>query len=212
MLNLKLQTIASLVTKDDYVLDLACDHAYLAIYLKQNNLCREVYASDISPNALNEAKKNIKNASLNIKTYLSDGFKNIPNLNLNTVIISGVGTKTIIDILEYAPNNIEKYILSSNNNHAELRRYMYKNGFYNTKEIVIKDHHKYYPIILFTKAKTKETTLTLKYGKSSNLEYYNYLLTKEKTILKSIPNFKIASKLSHLITILELKKTLKERK
>ena len=40
MLNKKLKTIASLIDKNDTVLDIGCDHAYLAIYLKQNNLCK----------------------------------------------------------------------------------------------------------------------------------------------------------------------------
>ena len=61
MLNKKLKTIASLINKNDTVLDIGCDHAYLAIYLKQNNLCKDVYASDINSNALKQANKNIKN-------------------------------------------------------------------------------------------------------------------------------------------------------
>ena len=35
MINLKLKTIASFIEKEDVVLDTCCDHAYLAIYLKQ---------------------------------------------------------------------------------------------------------------------------------------------------------------------------------
>ena len=60
MINLKLKTIASFIEKEDVVLDTCCDHAYLAIYLKQNQLCKEVYASDINENALNQAKKILK--------------------------------------------------------------------------------------------------------------------------------------------------------
>ncbi len=57
MLNQKLTTISKLVKTNDTVIDIGCDHAYLAIYLKENNLCKEVYASDINENALNGAKK-----------------------------------------------------------------------------------------------------------------------------------------------------------
>lgn len=60
MINLKLKAIASLIEKEDIVIDTCCDHAYLAIYLKKNRLCKEVYASDINPNALNQAKKILK--------------------------------------------------------------------------------------------------------------------------------------------------------
>ena len=212
MLNLKLKTIASLINKDDIVIDMACDHAYLAIYLKENNLAKEVYASDISKNALMNANKNIKENNLHIKTYLSDGFKNIPlNLNLNTVIIAGVGTTTILSILKDLPANINKLIISSNNDYELLYQEMFKHKFYNTKEIVIKENNKYYPIILYTKDYQKETKLTLKYGKSNNLEYYNYLLIKKQEILKHIPRHKLLTKYKKIKEIINLKKLIKEK-
>ncbi len=211
MLNLKLKTITTLVNKNDIVIDMACDHAYLAIYLKENNLCQEVYASDISKNALLNAQNNIKAKNLNIKTYLSDGFNNLPNLNINTAIIAGVGTKTILNIVKNTPSSVNKYIISSNNNYEELRTTMLKYHFYNTKEIVIKENNKYYPIILFTKNIQKETKLTLKYGKSSNIEYFTYLLNKNYQILKNIPKLKVLNRLKVYINILNLKKLIKQK-
>lgn len=195
MLNLKLKAISELISSDDIVLDTCTDHAYLPIYLKKNNLCEEVYASDISESALNNAKENIKKQNLDIKTFLSDGFKNIPVNNINTTIIAGVGTSTVIKIIDNAPNNIIKYIISSNNNYEELRQYMLKKKFYIKKELIVKENNKFYPIMLFTKEKTKETKFTLKYGKSNNQEYFNYLITKEENILKNIPSKYILKRL-----------------
>ena len=40
MLNLKLKTIASLINKNDIVIDIGCDHAFLAIVLKKINYVR----------------------------------------------------------------------------------------------------------------------------------------------------------------------------
>lgn len=205
MLNKKLKTIASLVDKNDIVIDIGCDHAYLAIYLKENNLCREVYASDISQNVLKTAKENIKKSKNNIKIYLSDGFKDINNDNIDTAIISGMGTSTILNIIDNAPQNITKYIISSNNDHERLRSIMLKKEFYIKKEIVIKEKDKYYPIILFTKEKNKETKLTLKYGKSNNKEYFKYLEDKEKIILNNIPKKHLLIRLKHQKNIRLLK-------
>ncbi|MCM1053661.1 MAG: class I SAM-dependent methyltransferase [Ruminococcus sp.] len=202
MLNLKLKTIATLISANDYVIDIACDHAYLAIYLKDNDLCQNVLASDISKSALNNARNNIKKSNLAIKTYLSDGFKDIDDKNVNTAIISGVGTNTIIDIINNAPSNIIKYIISSNNNHDALRKYMLDKNFYIKKELIVKEKDKYYPIMLFTKEETKENKYTLKYGKSDNLDYFNYLLAKEKDILIKIP-------LKHIIKRLNTKRNIK---
>ena len=113
---------------------------------------------------------------------------------------------TILSIINNAPKNVEKYIISSNNDYEVLRKEMLKKCFYIQKEIVIKDKDKYYPIIIFTKEFQKENKLSLKYGKSNNKEYYKYLEEKEKSILKSIPKKHIITRLSHKIRIKELKK------
>lgn len=206
MLNKKLIAIASLIEPEDIVIDIGCDHAYLAIYLKIEKLCKEVYASDISENVIKTAKENIKKKNTNIEVYLSDGFKGIQNNKINTAIISGMGTSTILNIINNAPKNIEKYIISSNNDYEVLRKEMLKKDFYIQKEIVVKERDKYYPIIIFTKEFQKENKLSLKYGKSNSKEYYKYLEEKEKSILKRIPKKRIIIRLKHLKRIKELKK------
>ena len=194
-MNKKLLTIASFISQEDKDLDMACDHAYLAIYLKKNNLCTKVIASDISADALNSARNNIKKAQVPIKTYLSDGFTDIDDFDINTVIISGVGTQTIINILKNYPSNITKFIISSNNNLDILRIYMQNLGFYNQKEEVIEEKGKYYSIIKFIKEPKKDSKLILKYGKSNNLNYYQYLINKNQEILKNIPKTKLIPRL-----------------
>lgn len=186
MLNLKLKTIASLINKEDCVLDTCCDHAYLAIYLQKNNLCKEVYASDISKNAVEIAKKNVEKENLDIPVFLSDGLKNI-NVYVDTVVISGVGAYTALDIVLNAPH-INKFIISSNNNTYLLRKSMLKYKYYIENEVVIKENNKYYPIMVFTKKFQKEDDCTLKYGKSNNSSYYTYLKNKEEDILKKLSN------------------------
>ena len=204
-MNKKLNTIASFIDKDDVVIDIGCDHAYLAIYLKKNNLCRDVYASDINCNALNIARKNIEEAHLNITAYLSDGFQNVDLPHVNTSVIAGVGASTIKDIMKYAPTHVNKFIISSNNNHDELRKYLYQNKYYIQKEVVINEKGKYYVIMLVTRVPVKESRLSLKYGKSMNQKYFQYLLDKEIDILSKIPNYKLITRLFHKKTIKELK-------
>jgi len=211
MLNLKLQTIASLINKDDIVIDTCCDHAYLAIYLKENNLCKEVYASDISDKALLNAQNNIKKHNLQIETFLSDGFKNIKLENINTVVIAGVGTNTVLDIVNSAPKDISKYIISSNNDFYNLRKKMKKQAFYIKKEIIVKENNKYYPIILFTKDYRYYNKHVLKFGDSNNKMYYEYLLQKEQNILAKIPKKHLLTRLTHIRNIKYLKKILIKR-
>jgi len=211
MLNLKLKTIADLVNINDTVIDIGCDHAYLAIYLKKENLCKEVYASDISENVLKIALKNLKDNKVKIQLFLSNGFQNIPDIGINTAIISGMGTSTIIDIIKYAPESISKFIISSNNNYYELRTSLLKCGYYIQEEIIVFEKNKVYPIMLFTKNKTKENRLSLKYGKSKDKKYFLYLLNKEKEILKNIPKKHFGKRLNCYKNIRELKKILIKR-
>ena len=210
MINLKLKTIASFIAKEDTVIDTCCDHAYLAIYLKQNNLCKDVYASDINPNALDVACKNIRASHVNITTYLSDGFKNINNGNIDTAVIAGVGTNTVLDIIDGAPLSIKKYIISSNNNQDELRFSLYQRGLYIQEEKAILDKGKYYVIMLVTKDYVKMNKLSFKYGKSNNQDYFLYLIKKEQEILAKVPRNKFIKRLNHKRNIYHLRKIIEK--
>ena len=209
MINKKLKAIASFINTQDTVVDIGCDHAYLAIYLKENKLCKNVYASDINENALNIAKHNIKEHNLDIETILSDGFKNIANTNIDTAVISGMGTNSILDIIRYAPQNINKYILCSHNNLDILRKKLYEHKLYIESEIAIYEHKKYYVIMLVTKNYQKENRLSLKYGRSYDKEYLSYLLKKEQEVLNRIPKRKIKKRLKHLKNTWDLKVLIK---
>ena len=209
MINLKLKTIASFISKEDVVLDTCCDHAYLAIYLKQNHLCEDVFASDINENALNGARKNIQDSNLEISTYLSDGFKNISNPDINTVIIAGVGANTVLEIIDSAPLNIQKFIISSNNHQELLRKTLNSKQLYIQDEKGIFDKGKYYVIMMVTKEYKKENRVSLKYGTSRNKEYFSYLIKKEQEVLKKIPKYKIWKRIQHQINLYDLKKIIK---
>ena len=95
----RLKAITLYISSDDCVADVGCDHGLLSIYLVENKLVKKVIASDINQNALNSAIANIKKRNLNIETILSDGIENIPLKEINTLIISGMGTSTILHIL-----------------------------------------------------------------------------------------------------------------
>lgn len=209
MINKKLKAIASFINTQDTVVDIGCDHAYLAIYLKENKLCKNVYASDINENALNIAKTNIQEHNLDIETILSDGFKSIHNPNIDTAVISGMGTNSILDIIRYAPQNINKYILCSHNNLDILRKKLYEHKLYIESEIAIYEHKKYYVIMLVTKNYQKENRLSLKYGRSNDKEYLSYLLKKEQEVLNRIPKRKIKKRLKHLKNTWDLRKLIK---
>lgn len=190
----RLKLIASLVNTSDIVLDVGCDHGYLSMYLKQNKLCKEVYASDISENALEVARSNFKKNKLNIKTFVSDGFKNIP-VEFDTAVIAGMGTNTILNILD-SEKTPKKLILGSQNDLYHLRSSLYKMGYKLVDEQAVLEKGHYYIILLYVKMEQKLLKRELKFGISNNDDYYAYLIKKNKEILKKVP-FKKKIELIH---------------
>ena len=183
----RIKTLASFVSKNDTLLDVGCDHGYLSIYLKKNNLVKEVYASEISSKALEGAFKNFAKYKVEIKGFLSDGFKDIP-VFFDTAVIAGMGTKTIEHIVD--SKKVPKLIIDTHNEQAELRRYLNKLGYELQAEKVIYEKGHYYNIMLFKEGKKKLKRKEILFGISKNADYYNYLLNKNKELMPKVPFFK----------------------
>lgn len=178
----RIKAIASLVDNDALVVDIGTDHAYLPIYLYENDITKNIVASDISSNALLFAKNNLEkyNLSGKIKLVVSAGFKNLDEC-FDIAIISGVGTETIKKILdnEVLPN---KLILSSHKNVSDLREYMFKIGYKIEKEIIVYENNIYYNIIKYVKGKDILSKYDLLVGLSNDINYKKHLLNKYKEI------------------------------
>ena len=118
MIDERLKSLVKYISKNDSVIDIGCDHALLDIYLIQNNIIDSVIVSDISSNALKQGINNIKKYNLDsrIDARCGNGLEVLNDKdNINTVIISGMGTNTILNILnnQYL-NKINKLIIQSN--------------------------------------------------------------------------------------------------
>ena len=210
-LSKRLNALVLFVSKNDSVVDVGCDHGYLSIYLRENNLVKNVIASDINKNALNSAINNINKKKLDIKTILSDGLENINLKNINTLIISGMGTNTILHILKDNTklDKIHKLIIQSNNDYNILRKELNNKGYYLDKEEYTFDKNKWYITCLFIKSKKRNTKEEIEYGYLNNKDYNKYLLNKEKQIYKKIPFTQLKIKLLKLRKIIKLKKIVK---
>ena len=196
----RLKSLAGLVTLDDKVADIGCDHALLDVYMIKNNITKKVLIADISENALENGIKNVKKYHLEdkITAKCGNGLDVITD-EIDTVIISGMGESTIIKILSSNKlKQIKKLIIESNNDHFLLRKFLTNNGFYISHEAVIYDNGKYYINIMFQRGFKKYSKKELIYGPilmNSNKEYFNYLLKKQTGILENIPKYKIITRL-----------------
>ena len=206
----RLKILTQFIDKKDQVVDVGCDHGYLSIYLMANKLCKKVIASDINKNALAGAVRNVKNSGLDIPVILSDGINDVDLKGINTLVISGMGTNTILHILSDNDKlkNINKIIVQSNNDHELLRRELNNKGYYLDNEVIIFDKGKWYVTCLFIKSDCKNTESEIKYGYLSNSEYNNYLVKYNKDILKKIPLTSIKKKYNKYLEIKDLKKAI----
>lgn len=203
----RLQVIASEIEKDDYLADVGCDHAYLGIYLTKNRLCSSVIATEINQGPYNIAINNLIKYDVQFPIYLCDGLTLVKEA-INTIVISGMGANTIIDILKNYPflTNIKKIIIQSNNDWHLIREYLNSKDFTIVKELYLEENNKDYITIVFRKGKENLTKEELLFGKYNpdNIEFYQKTLKKYNNILKEIPNNNSLDKdkISNLINIL----------
>ena len=208
-LSKRLLSIANLVNNNSKVVDIGCDHGLVSIYLAMNKQNISIIASDINQNALDNAIKNINKYHLEdkIKVCLSNGLDNI-NDEIDTIIISGMGGHTIIDILtnnQEKLNTVNNIIIQSNNDIEYVRRKIVKLGYYIKKEELILDKNIYYTVILFTKGKKKYTNkeyyfgpILLKENSKIFIEKKNKEYTKLVNIKNNIPKRKLLIRLKIL--------------
>ena len=133
------------------IADIGTDHAYIPIYLTENNLADFVIASDINKGPLLIAEDNIKNHGLMKKTEtrLGGGLSVLKEGEADTIIIAGMGGILISEILDADINVAKKskLILQPMNAQYELRKYLLSHGFKITNEDIAVEGFKVYNII-----------------------------------------------------------------
>jgi len=193
IINKRLKKIADYVKHDDKVIDVGCDHAFLSIYLILEKKIDKALATDVHEGPLKIAKGNIKEYDLEDKVIakLGDGLEPI-DCDINTVIISGMGGITVASILNNKDklNNVNKIIVSPNNEFYIVRKTLMDSGYYIKEEVIVKDKNKYYPIIVCEKGICSYSEDELTYGpillKTKPLEFIEFYTFVRDTLLSYV--------------------------
>ncbi len=206
----RLKEIASFIPDNIKMVDIGCDHALLDIYLFKNRKNIKIIASDINENALEQAKKNIKKYKLDkfIETRLSNGLDNINSNEIDTIVISGMGSHTIVGILRMNQKkliNVDNIIIQSNNHIDFLRERILELNYYIDSEKLVKDNNIIYTIISFKKGKEKYNKKEIYFGPYLLKENSNLFKEKNKQDLEKLEYlYKIIPK-SHILHRIKIK-------
>lgn len=145
----RLKCVAGLVNKGARVADIGTDHAYLPIYLVQNEISNKVYACDVRKEPLRRAKLHIDEYGLSdkITTQLCDGLKGINKGDVDTVTICGMGGKLMKNILKAGIDklgNNTQLVLSAQSELRDFRKYLLETGIDIKSEHMLLEDGKYY--------------------------------------------------------------------
>lgn len=209
-LSIRLKEITSFIPDNVKMVDIGCDHALLDIYLYKNRKNIKIIASDINENALEQAKKNIKKYKLDksIETRLSNGLDNINSDEIDTIVISGMGSHTIVGILRMNQKkliNVGNIIIQSNNHIDFLRERILELNYYIDSEKLVKDNNIIYTIISFKKGKKRYNKKEIYFGPYLLKENSNLFKEKNKQDLEKLEYlYKIIPK-SHILHRIKIK-------
>lgn len=215
MISNRLKSLAKYIDSNDQVIDIGCDHALLDIYLIKNEIVSNIIVSDIHANALEAGINNINKNSLskNIDARLGNGLEVLKDSDkVDTILISGMGTSTILSILNNPYiTRINKLILQSNNNHEELREEVTKLGFIIKDEEYLIDNKKNYINLVFERGRKKYSKDELRYGPLliHNKEYLNFELNNCLKLKQLMKQSKFKYKIVLNLEIRKIKRYLK---
>ena len=184
----RLETIASLIPNNSKVIDVGCDHALLDIYLCQEKGCKCI-ASDVNQKALDQAKYNIlRFHAKDVQTVLTDGLDGISLDSNDIIVISGMGTSTIKEIIERRKLE-NRMIISTHTDFQDLRKYMVTVGYKIQDEKYVEEKGKHYIIMDFIKGESNYSIEDLEFGPilKVNLLYLENEIAKLSEIIERIP-------------------------
>jgi len=196
----RLQAIAEYVKKGERVADIGTDHGYIPIYLVENGMSPKIFATDVNPGPLDNARSMVEAREMDktIKLKLGNGLEPIIGENIDKVIIAGMGGFLIRDILVEGEKFISEMkpslVLQPMVAQPELRKWLRENGYRVISERIAKDRRKFYEIMLVERGKESCENLAhdeigikmLEEKDPLLMDFVNHKITKYEKILENI--------------------------
>jgi len=148
----RLNRLARMVTEGYRLADVGTDHGYVPILLINEKRIPSAIAMDVNKGPLKRADDHIAEYGLekHIKTRLSDGLAALREGEADTVLIAGMGGPLTVRILsegQHVLGTVKELILQPQSEIAEVRRWLFENGWNIICEDILLDEGKYYPMM-----------------------------------------------------------------
>jgi tRNA (adenine22-N1)-methyltransferase len=143
----RLQTIANLVPKGSVVADIGTDHAQLPLLLREQHISPLVYAIDNKPGPLRQAYQNTQGVH-GITLVLANGIEQL-STDVTTLVLAGLGGRTVVDILATIPTHIETIVVSAHVAMPLVRASLVQQGFAIDAEDLVEETAELYEVARF---------------------------------------------------------------
>lgn len=178
----RLKTVASLVTPGKIVADIGCDHAYTAIYLMKQGIAEKVCAMDVKEGPLGRARENILQYGCKdqIHTRLSDGLEALAPGEADTLLLSGMGGRLMVKILEAGwpvTETAGELVLQPQTEWDWVRHSLHRMGFAIAAERMLKEDGKFYTVIKAKRGREQ-------YNKEIFYRFGKYLLLENGSCIR----------------------------
>jgi len=196
----RLQAIAEYVRKGERVADIGTDHGYIPIYLVENAISPKIFATDVNPGPLDNARRIVEAQGMakSIELKLGNGLGPIIGENVDKVIIAGMGGLLIRDILIEGERFISdvnpRLVLQPMVAQPELRKWLKENSYRVISERIAKDRKKFYEIMLVERGDSSCENLAydeigikmLEEKDPLLMDFVNHKIAKYEKILENI--------------------------
>lgn len=154
-LSTRLKVIFNFAKDTREIADVGCDHGKISVSLAKEGT--QVHAIDISNDSLEKTKvlSREHNVSNQINCYCSDGLEDVKNINLDAIIMAGMGELTLIHIITSnmeCAKKAKKLILQPMDGTRKIRKYLCCNSFQIADEKLVWDEGRLYTIIVARKS------------------------------------------------------------
>ena len=161
-LSSRLEYIFSLCVESRHTVDVGTDHGKLAVALVLSGKAQNVTASDVNEKPLEKARQLVTALSVKDKVniVLTDGLSGINSYSPDQIVIAGMGGELISDILgaaKWVKKSDIRLILQPMTAEAELRRFLFTEGFSISFEGAVVDCGKPYVVMVASYSGKTET-------------------------------------------------------